>query len=337
MTTKTIIAALAAIAVTATTAPAQTLKSVRDRGQLICGVSQGLPGFSIQGEQGRWTGFDADFCRTLAAAVFNDVSKVQFVPLSASERLIALQSKRIDVLSRNTTWTLGREAELGIIFAATTFYDGQGFMVPKARKIESPPDLADKMICAQSGTTTEVNLADYFRNARLTYKVTTFATADEALNAYAAGRCDAITSDSSQLHAQRVTLSAPLDHDILPDIISKEPLGPAIRQDDPQWQTIVKWAHFAMVNAEELGVSRANIDEAMKSQRPDVRRLLGLEGSYGEQLGLTKDWAARIVRLVGNYGEVFERNVGSSSKLAIPRGINSLWDRGGIQYAPPIR
>ena len=210
-------------------------------------------------------------------------------------------------------------------------------MVPKARKIESAAELADKMICAQSGTTTEVNLADFFRNARLTYKVTTFATADEALNAYAAGRCDAITSDSSQLHAQRITLSAPLDHDILPDIISKEPLGPAIRQDDPQWQTIVKWAHFAMVNAEELGVTQANVDEAMKSQRPDVRRLLGLEGSYGEQLGLTKDWAARIVRLVGNYGEVFERNVGSSSRLAIPRGINSLWDRGGIQYAPPIR
>jgi len=337
MTIKRICSTVALLAFAATASQAQTLKSVRDRGQVICGVSQGLLGFSAPGEQNQWSGFDVDFCRALAAAIFNDPTKVQFVPLSANDRLAAVVSKRIDVLSRNTTWTLGREAEFGVIFAATTFYDGQGFMVPQALKIESAPELADKMICAQSGTTTEANLADYFRNNRLPYKVTTFVTADEALNAYGNGRCDALTSDVSQLHGQRITLRAPGDHVILPDVISKEPLGPTVRQDDPQWQTIVKWTHFAMVNAEELGVNRGNLAEALRSQRPDIRRLLGLEGSYGEQLGLTKDWVVRIVRLVGNYDDVYERNVGTGSKLAIPRGINSLWDRGGIQYAPPVR
>jgi len=337
MTIKRICSTVALLAFAATASQAQTLKSVRDRGQVICGVSQGLLGFSAPGEQNQWSGFDVDFCRALAAAIFNDPTKVQFVPLSANDRLAAVVSKRIDVLSRNTTWTLGREAEFGVIFAATTFYDGQGFMVPQALKIESAPELADKMICAQSGTTTEANLADYFRNNRLPYKVTTFVTADEALNAYGNGRCDALTSDVSQLHGQRITLRAPGDHVILPDVISKEPLGPTVRQDDPQWQTIVKWTHFAMVNAEELGVNRGNLAEALRSQRPDIRRLLGLEGSYGEQLGLTKDWVERIVRLVGNYDDVYERNVGTGSKLAIPRGINSLWDRGGIQYAPPVR
>jgi len=337
MTIKRIFSAITLLALAATASQAQTLKTIRDRGQLICGVSQGLLGFSAPGQQNQWAGFDVDFCRALAAAVFNDPTKIQFVPLSANDRLTALVSKRIDVLSRNTTWTLGREAELGVIFAATTFYDGQGFMVRQALRIESAPELADKMICAQSGTTTEANLADYFRNNRLPYKVATFATADEALNAYGNGRCDALTSDVSQLHGQRITLRAPDDHVILPDVISKEPLGPTVRQDDPQWQNIVKWTHFAMVNAEELGVNRGNLTDALRSQRPDIRRLLGLEGSYGEQLGLTKDWVERIVRLVGNYDEVYERNVGTGSKLAIPRGINSLWDRGGIQYAPPIR
>jgi general L-amino acid transport system substrate-binding protein len=332
-----IIAALAGVVLAATAAPAQTLKSVKDRGQLVCGVSQGLLGFSAPGEQGQWTGFDVDFCRALAAAIFDDAAKVQYVPLSANDRFAALQAKRIDVLSRNSTWTLNREAELGIVFAATTYYDGQGFMVPKARNIDSALELADKTICMQSGTTTEANLADFFRNNRLNYKVLTFATAEETFNAYGGGRCEAFSSDVSQLHALRITLRVPADHVVLPDIISKEPLGPFIRQDDPQWQNIVRWTHFAMVNAEELGVNRGNIDDAMGSQRPDIRRLLGLEGNYGEQLGLTKDWVVRIVRQVGNYDEVYERNVGIVSKLGIPRGINSLWDRGGIQYAPPIR
>ena len=330
-------AVLAAIAVTATMSSAQTLKTVKDRGQLNCGVSEGLPGFSAPDANGQWSGFDVDFCRALAAAIFNDGTKVRYVPLSASDRFDALQSKKIDVLSRNSTWTMGRETELGLIFAAVNYYDGQGFMVRKAANIDSALELAGESVCTQSGTTTELNLSDYFRNNRLTFKLTTFARADEALKAYEDKRCEAFSSDVSQLYAQRIKLGAPRDHIILPDIISKEPLGPVVRQDDVQWLNIVKWTHYATVNAEELGVTQDNLGEAMKSQRPAIRRLLGLEGAFGEQLGLTKDWAARAVRLVGNYGEVFERNVGTGSELAIPRGINSLWNRGGIQYAPPIR
>lgn len=327
---------LAAVALGATASSAQTLKSVQERGHLLCGVSEGLPGFSAA-ENGQWSGFDVDFCRALAAAIFDDTSKVRFVPLSAGDRFEALKSKRIDVLSRNSTWTLEREAGLGLIFPAVTYYDGQGFMVRRAPNVDSPLELAGKTVCTQSGTTTEQNLADYFRNNRLTSTPAAFATADEALKAYDSGRCQAFSADVSQLHAQRIKLSAPTDHVILPDIISKEPLGPAVRQDDVQWQTVVKWTHFAMVNAEELGISRANLDEALKSQRPDVRRLLGLDGTHGQQLGLNGDWAVRIVRRVGNYADIFERNVGTATKLAIPRGLNSLWDRGGIQYAPPIR
>ena len=337
MIIKHLSAVLAAVALIATASSAQTLKTVRDRGQLICGVSEGLPGFSAPDERGQWSGFDVDFCRAMAAAIFNDRGKVQFVPLSAGNRFAALQAKRIDVLSRNSTWTMGRETELGLLFAAVNYYDGQGFMVRKAPNIDTALELAGKRICTQSGTTTELNLADYFRNNRLTYTLTTFTAADEVLKAYDGGRCDAFTADVSQLHALRIKLAAPPDHVILPDIISKEPLGPVVRQDDVQWLNIVKWTHYAMVNAEELGVGMQNIGAAATSQKPSIRRLLGLEERYGEQLGLSRDWAARIVRLVGNYGEVFERNVGTGSKLAIPRGINSLWDRGGIQYAPPIR
>ncbi|MEW6449649.1 MAG: amino acid ABC transporter substrate-binding protein [Pseudomonadota bacterium] len=335
--TRTIAVALAALVAMVSAATAQTLKTVRDRGQLICGVSEGLPGFSAVDDKSQWSGLDVDLCRAIAAAIFNDPSKVQFVGLSAGNRFEALSSKRIDVLVRNSTWTMERDAGLGLIFAAVNYYDGQGFMVRKALKIDTALELADKSICTQSGTTNELNLADYFRNNRLTYKAVTLPTADEALKAYDSGRCDAFTSDVSQLHALRIKLANPLDQVVLPEVISKEPLGPAVRQDDVQWLNIVKWTHFAMINAEELNVSRATLDEALKSQKPDVRRLLGLEGNLGEQLGLTKDWAARIVRLVGNYGDAFERNVGADSKLAIPRGLNSLWDRGGIQYAPPVR
>jgi general L-amino acid transport system substrate-binding protein len=331
------VAALALIAFAATTASAQTLKAVQDRGHLICGVSEGLPGFSAKDDKGQWSGLDVDYCRALAAAIFNDATKVEFVPLSAEARFGALQSKKIDVLSRNSTWTMGRETSLNLIFAAVSYYDGQGFMVRKALKIESALELANKSICTKSGTTSELNLADYFRDNRLTYKVVTFPSADEALKAYDGGRCEALTSDVSQLYALRTELGTPRDHIILPDIISKEPLGPVVRQDDVKWLNIVKWTQFAMVDADELGVSRQNLDQAMKSQKPSVRRLLGLEGDFGKQLGLTNDWAARILRLVGNYGEVFERNVGTGSKLGIPRGINQLWNKGGIQYAPPIR
>jgi general L-amino acid transport system substrate-binding protein len=331
------VAAVVAALVVATAAHAQTLKTVKDRGQLVCGVSQGLAGFSAPDDKNQWSGFDVDFCRALAAAIFNDATKLQFVPLSASDRFTALKDKKIDVLSRNSTWTMEREVDLGLNFPATTYFDGQGFMVRRSLKTESALELENKAICVLAGTTTELNLADFFRNNRVSYKPATFPTAEEALKAYSDGKCDALTSDISQLHAQRIRLDKPADHTILPDIISKEPLGPAVRQDDVQWMNIVKWVHFAMLSSEELGIDQKNIGEAMQSQKPSVRRLLGVEGSLGEQLGLTKDWAARIVRLVGNYGEVFERNVGTASKLAIPRGINSLWDRGGIQYAPPIR
>ncbi len=331
------VATLLLVAFATTTAFAQTLQAVKGRGHLICGVSQGLPGFSEKNDKGQWTGLDVDFCRALAAAIFNDVTKIQFVALSAEDRFATLSSKKIDLLSRNSTWTMGREVGLGLIFAAVNYYDGQGFMVRKSLKIDSALALADKSICVKSGTTTELNLADYFRNNRLTYKAAIYPTAGEALKAYETGSCEALTSDVSQLYALRSELKGARDHIILPDVISKEPLGPVVRQEDFQWLNIVKWTQFAMIDADELGVDRTNVDDALKSKKPSIRRLLGLEGTFGEQIGLTKDWAARIVRLVGNYADVYERNVGTGSKLGIPRGLNSLWDRGGIQYAPPIR
>ena len=330
--------ALAAVVVLAgAPASAQTLQKVKERGTLLCGVSQGLLGFSAPDERGNWSGFDVDLCRALAAAIFNDPAKVKFVPLSADARFEALRSGEIDVLSRNSTWTLARESGLKISFAAVTYFDGQGFLVRNAPDLTSALELNGKKVCVQSGTTSELNLADYFRANNMQYELVKRATMDEARKAYDAGDCEVLTSDVSQLHAERLTLARPDDHLVLPEVISKEPLGPAVRQGDDQWFNIVKWTHFAMLNAEELGVSAKTVDDAMRSSKPDVRRLLGNEGSHGEQLGLSKDWAARIVRLVGNYGEVFERNVGTESKLAIPRGVNQLWNAGGIQYAPPIR
>jgi len=326
-----------AAALTASPAAAQTLKQVKDRGAVNCGVSEGLYGFSARDDKGAWSGFDVDLCRAIAAAVFNDASKVRYTPLDASSRFKALQSGSIDVLSRNTTWTMSREIELGLNFAATNYYDGQGFLVPKTLKKDTALDLDGTKVCVQSGTTTELNLNDHFRTNKMKFEAVGTVTSDEAVKGYDSGRCNVFTADVSQLFAIRLLLSKPDDHVILPDVISKEPLGPVVRQGDAQWHNVVKWVHFAMVNAEELGVTMANIDEAMKSAKPDVKRLVGNEGAYGEQLGLTKDWAARIVRHVGNYGEVFERNVGVGSKLGIPRGINQLWSVGGIQYAPPIR
>ena len=331
------VAFFASWALCATEAPAQTLKTVKERGSLICGVSPGLLGFSSKDDKGNWTGFDVDFCRALAAAIFNDVSKVQFVPLETADRLTALQSGKIDVLSRNTTWTMSREAALGINFAAVTYYDGQGFLVPRSLNVTSALELDGKSVCVQTATTTELNLADYFHTNNMKYQVHGFEGADQARQAYDSGQCNVLTSDVSQLHAERLKLKAPNDQIILPDVISKEPLAPAVRFGDDQWLNVVKWTHFAMLNAEELGVSSETIDVSLKSEKPDVKRLVGTEGNYGEQIGLTKDWATRIVNHVGNYGEVFERNVGVGSKLGIPRGLNSLWTKGGIQYAPPIR
>lgn len=318
-------------------ADAQTLKAVKDRGELICGVSRGLTGFSSPDASGKWTGFDVDFCRAVAAAVLNDPNKVKYVPLSADERFTALQSGAVDLLSRNSTWTLEREGKLNLLFGAITYYDGQGFMVPASRNINSALELDGSKVCVQSGTTAAGYTEDYFKTNNMKLELVTVPNSDEMAKAYEDGRCNTLSTDVSQLFALRLVTKKPAAHIVLPDVISKEPLGPVVRQGDDQWFNVVKWTHFAMLNAEELGVNSGNVDEALKSQKPDVRRLVGTDGNYGEQIGLTKDFVVRIVNAVGNYGQVFERNVGGDSKLGIPRGLNQLWSAGGIQYAPPVR
>jgi general L-amino acid transport system substrate-binding protein len=318
-------------------AAAQTLKSVKDHGALVCGVNEGLAGFGSRDAAGNWSGFDVDFCRAIAAAIFNDKNAVTFVPLSTADRFTALASQKVDILSRNSTWTMLRDSAQGIRFPATTYYDGQAFLVPRAQSVNSALELNGAMVCVQSDTTTELNLADYFKANKIDYQVLQFPSMGEAVKAYESGRCRVLTSDSSQLYAEKLGLLHPSDHIVLPEVISKEPLGPAVRDNDAQWFNLVRWIHFAMVNAEELGISSRTIDTALSSDKPDVKRLVGTEGDYGEPIGLTKDWAARAIRLVGNYAEVFDRNVGSGSKLGIPRGLNDLWSKGGIQYAPPIR
>jgi general L-amino acid transport system substrate-binding protein len=327
----------AIVVATLASASAATLDNVKTRGVLNCGSSGQLPGFSLPDAQGTWLGFDVDYCRALAAAIFNDPAKVKFVPLTAKDRFTALQSGDIDVLSRNTTWTSSRDTQLGLNATATNYYDGQGFIVRKSLKVNSALELNDAAICVQQGTTTELNLADYFRANKMRLKSVTFNTLDETLKAYDTGRCDSFTTDASQLYAVRLKLAKAEDHVVLPEIISKEPLGPFVRHGDDQWLDLVKWTHFALVNAEELNVTKANIDEQLKSENPEVKRLLGTEGNYGEQFGLTKDWVVRMVKAVGNYGEVFERNLGQGSPLKIARGINALWTKGGLQYAPPVR
>ena len=316
---------------------AQTLKGVKERGSLNCGVSQGLLGFSSMDDKNTWTGFDVDICRAVAAAIFGDPSKVKFMPLDAAARFAALQSNQIDILSRNSTWTMSRESSLGLMFAGIAYYDGQGFLLRRDAEIDTALQLGGKTVCTQTGTTSELNLTDYFRANDMALKVLTHGTAEESLKAYDDRKCDVLTSDVSQLYAERLKLSAPDSHIILPEVISKEPLGPAVRQGDDQWFNLIKWTLYSLINAEELGVKSATIDDAVKSPNPNIRRLVGTEGEYGEQLGLTKDWAARAVRAVGNYGEIYERNVGTQSRLSIPRGLNALWTQGGIQYAPPVR
>lgn len=318
-------------------AQAQGLKAVKDRGSLNCGSNTGLAGFGIPDAQGNWTGLDVDLCRAVAAAVFNDPTKVKFVPLTAKDRFTALQSGDVDVLARNTTWTSSRDTQAGLNFTGINYFDGQGFIVRKDLKVNSALELADAAVCVQQGTTTELNLADYFRANKMKLKTVAFATLDEAVKAYDSKRCDAYTTDASGLYAARLKLEKPDDHIVLPEIISKEPLGPAVRHGDDQWFDVVKWTLFAMINAEEMGITKANVDEMRKSDNPDVKRFLGVEGNFGEQLGLSKDWAYQIVRHVGNYGESFERNVGAGSPLKIQRGLNALWTKGGLQYAPPVR
>lgn len=326
-----------AAALPASAAIAGTLKTVRDRGALICGVSNGLPGFSVVDDKGEWSGFDVDFCRAVAAAIFGDSTKARFVPVLANERFDVLKAKKVDLLLGNSTWTMSREATLNLVFAGTTYYDGQGFLAPKRRNLLSALELDGSKVCVEAGTTSELNFVDYFQSNNLKYEALRFKTVGESVAAYEAGQCDVLTSDVSELYAQRLLLAKPGDHVILADIISKEPLGPVVRQDDMQWLNIVKWVHFAMLNAEELGISSKTVGEALNSNKPAIRRFVGAEGDFARQLGLSPDWGVNIVRSVGNYGEVLDRNLGAKSLLGIDRGLNQLWSVGGIQYAPPIR
>jgi general L-amino acid transport system substrate-binding protein len=321
----------------ATAASAGTLDDVKAKGFIQCGSNPSLIGFGFPDDQNNWTGFDVDFCRALAAAIFNDPTKVKFTPLSAKERFTALQSGEIDVLSRNTTWSMSRDTSLGLKFAGVTYYDGQGFMVKKSLGVDSSLKLDGASVCTQTGTTTELNLSDYFKTNNMKYQVVAFEQEQEVIKAYEDGRCDVYTTDQSGIYAQRLKLAAPDDHIVLPEIISKEPLGPLVRQGDDAWFNVVKWTYYALINAEDLGITSKNVDEMKNSTNPEIKRFVGTEGDFGVGVGLTNEWAAQIVKHVGNYGEIFERNLGESSQLKIARGKNALWNKGGLQYAPPIR
>lgn len=318
-------------------ASGDTLAQIKKKGELQCGVSDGLPGFSNPNAKGVWEGIDVDLCHALAAGIFGDANKVKFIPLNAKERFTALQSGEVDVLSRNTTWTLSRDATMGLTFTTTLYYDGQGFLVNKALGVKSAKELDGASICIQAGTTTELNVADYFKANGMKFTPVVFDTSDQTVKGFESGRCDVLTSDQSQLYALKIKLAKPDAAQVLPEVISKEPLGPAVRQGDDQWSTLVKWTLFAMVSAEELGVTSKNVDEMKTSKNPDVRRLLGLEEPSGKVLGIQADWGYQIVKQVGNYGEVFDRTVGKGSALGIDRGVNALWNQGGFMYAPPIR
>ena len=333
----TIAVGLAATLMASAASAQATLNNVKQKGFLTCGSNTGLAGFGVPDAQGNWTGLDVDLCRAVAAAVFNDATKVRFIPLSAKDRFTALQSGEVDVLVRNTTWTMSRDTQLGLDFTGVNYYDGQGFLVRKKLGVTSAKELNGASVCTQQGTTTELNLADFFRANNLKYEVVAFATAAETFDAYNSGRCDAFTTDASGLYSERLKAANPDEHIVLPEIISKEPLGPSVRHGDNQWGDIVRWVHYALVNAEELGVIKANVDQMMKSDNPEIKRMLGSEGKFGEAIGLTNDWAFRIIKHVGNYGEIFEKNVGQGSPLKIQRGQNALWTKGGLQYAPPIR
>jgi len=327
----------AAVGLSVSSAGAATLDDVKGKGFVQCGVNTGLPGFAMPNDAGEWTGFDVDYCRAVAAAVFGDATKVKFTPLSAKERFTALQSGEVDVLARNTTWTMERDTSLGLNFVGVNYYDGQGFIVRKELNLASAKDLADASVCVQTGTTTELNMADYFRTNGIAYNPVVFEQLTETNQAYDSGRCDALTTDASGLYATRLQFANPDDHVVLPDIISKEPLGPAVRAGDEQWFDVVKWTHYALVNAEELGVTQANVEEMKNSENPEIRRLLGTEGNFGQGIGLDNAWAANIIKAVGNYGEIFERNIGQGTPLKIERGLNALWTDGGLQYGMPIR
>ncbi len=327
----------AALGLTATAASAQTLASVKSNGFVQCGVTEGVPGFSQPDANNQWTGLDVDYCRALAAAIFDDPQAVRFTPTTSTDRFTVLSSGEIDLLARTTTWTMTRDTTLGLMFVGTLFYDGQGFLVRKADGIASALDLSGAAVCIEAGTTTELNAADYFSSNGMEFNPVTFTGQDEVLKAFEDGRCDVMTSDSSQLAGNRNELANPDDYTLLPEIISKEPLAIVVRQGDDTWFEITRWVYFALLEAEELGVTQANVDEMLGTDNPAIKRLLGVEGDFGTPLGLTTDWAYRVIKHVGNYSEIFERNVGVNTPSGFERGLNALWNDGGIQYSPPIR
>jgi general L-amino acid transport system substrate-binding protein len=318
-------------------AQAKSLDAIKARGSLLCGVSPSVAGFAFPDDKGNWTGFDVDFCRAVATAIFSDPTKVQFKPLTTKERFTALQSGEIDLLSRTTTWTASRDSSMGMSFGGVMFYDGQGFMAKKSLGVKAAKELNGASVCVQAGTTTELNLADFFRTNKMTYKPVVFEKSDEAIAAFESGRCDVYTTDRSGLAADRTKLKDPEGAILLPDIISKEPLGPVVRQGDSQFFTLVKWTYYALLNLEEAGVTQANADEMLKTTNPDIKRLIGTDGDYGKGLGVGNDWAYQIAKKVGNYGELYNRHFGPDTKINITRGSNNLWSNGGLQYAPPIR
>jgi general L-amino acid transport system substrate-binding protein len=330
--------ALVLVLGSALAAAASTLDEVKARGKLFCGVNTGLQGFAQAGADGQWTGFDVDYCRAIAAAVLGDGSKVEFIPLTAQARFEALQTNKIDILARNTTWTMERETKLPLRFVGVSYHDGQGFLVKKAIGVASVYNLGQAAICFVSGTTTQANVEEFFREREMAYSPVVFDNAELATAAYEEGKCDSYTTDQSQLYAVRLKLKRPDEHVILPEVISKEPLGPVVRQGDEQWFNIARWTLFALINAEELGLKAANVADAKeKSKSADIRRLLGLEGTLGANIGLDTDWGARAILAGGHYGEIFERNLGTGSPLGILRGLNAPWNQGGILYAPSLK
>jgi len=330
--------ALALLALPPAAQAGPTLEAVKSRGLVICAVNTGLAGFSMPDRQGNYQGLDADTCRAIAAAALGDASKVKFVPATAQQRFTLLQTGEVDVLVRNTTWTLVRDTENGFNFAPVTYYDGQGFMVPKKLNVKSAKELDGATICVQPGTTTELNLADYFRTNHLTFKPLVIEKLDEVENAYFSGRCDAYTTDRSGLAATRASKAPnPDEHIILPDVISKEPLAPAVRHGDDEWFDIVKWTVFTLIAAEEKGITSANVDAMLKSDDPEIKRMLGVSPGMGKALHLDDTFAYAIIKQIGNYGEVFERTVGKGSPLKLDRGVNALWTQGGLMYAIPFR
>jgi general L-amino acid transport system substrate-binding protein len=328
---------IAAVLLGGQTASAAVLDTVKSRGAVVCGVTSGTPGFSANNVNGKWTGLGADYCRALAAAIFNDPEKVQFTPLADADRLTALTSGKVDVLTELSPWTLAADTGQGVVFVGTMFYDGQSFMVPKASGIKSARDLAGKSVCVEGGTDGLAQATDYFDASNIDAKVLELSGRDDAAANYTVGKCIAYSADASVLAGVRATLATPTDHIILPDIISKDPLSIAINQGDDRWFDVARWTFFGLLDAEELGVAQNNVDEMLGSDNISIRRLLGVEGDFGAEIGLNKDWAYQLIKGVGNYADIYDRNVGDQTPLKLPRGLNALWNKGGIQYSPPVR